>query len=325
MDTIDITLTLGRPLDEQKIKDIKENINWISKLRCKENKYSFVISFPKFFYHLNNAYLVETQKDIDTVLHDVVKIFENYHIQEAYTKRIDYPFTFYMPKERSFNSYFELFRLVGIIKKENPAGNSKYYGGIVKDEKETIIFTNTTNTNNFSKRVMIYNQALKIKESRESSYENTMNQFPNLEKRMRIEVAFKKEINILNGKFLNLDLGKIKREYARYLKNEIFNKRNINEGITSQIENLTRYLEEKYPGNISWINLMTNKIIDSDQVISSDIFNAAIKKTNLSERGKQNSRKTLRNIARETDMDYENIGKDFNEIITTVLEQSRRS
>ncbi|UUV17566.1 hypothetical protein NRK67_01670 [Fusobacteria bacterium ZRK30] len=324
MDTIDIRLILGRPLDEQKIKYIKENIKWISKLGYKENKCSFVISFPKFFYPINNAYLVETQREVDMVLHDVIRIFENYHIQEAYTKRIDYPFTFNMPEGRTFNSYFELFRLVGIIKKANPAGNSKYYGSIVRDEKETVIFTNTTNTNNFSKRVMIYNQAIKIKESKASSYEDTINKFPNLERRMRIEIAFKEEVNILDGKSLRLDLGKIKRKYASYLANGIFNKRSIDEGIKIQIENLNRCLEEKYPGNIKWKNLMMNKIIDPGQVISSDIFNAAIKKTNLSERGKQSSRKALRDTASETEMVYENIGKDLNEIMMAILEQSRK-
>jgi hypothetical protein len=323
MDTVDVRLTLGRSLDTQKVKNIEEEIKWISRLKYWDNKCSFIISFPKFFYPINNAYLVETQREIDLVLNEVSKIFENYKIEEAYTKRVDYPFTFIMPEGRTFNSYFELFRLVGIIRSENPAGNSKYYGSIPKDEKETVIFTNTTNTNNFSKKVSIYNQALKIQESRASSYDNTVEKFPYLERRMRIEVAFKKEINILDRGSLRLDLRTLKREAAYYIAEEIFNKKKINDGIVAQTDNLIRDLQEKYEKNINWNRVVSNKIMDPDQVISKDIFNAAIKQLNLSERGKQNARRTLRKIVTDTKVTYENIDKDIRSIMLEVLRQSR--
>ena len=323
MDTVDKILILGKPLDCSQVKYIEENIKWISGLKYWDNKCSFTISFPKFFYPVNNAYLVETQKDVDQVLCEVTKIFKNYDIQEAYTKRIDYPFTFNMPEGRTFNSYYELFRLVGIIRSENPAGNSKYYGSVLKDEKETIIFTNTTNTNNFSKRTMIYNQALKIRETRGSSYESTLDRFPDLENRMRIEVSFKKEINLLKNGVLKLDLGKIKREYAKYMANEIFNKRSIDEGLKTQIDNLSVYLKEKYSTNINWHKMVAYKMTDPNQVISKDVFNSMIKHLDLSDRGKQNARKTLRKISEETKMTYENIGKDVNNIMTAVLMQAK--
>jgi hypothetical protein len=272
---------------------------------------------------MNNAYLVETQKDVDLVLNSICKIFENYNIQEAYSKRIDYPFTFIMPAGRTFNSYFELFRLVGIIKSKNSPGNSKYYGSLVNDEKETAIFTNTTNVSNFSKRVMIYNQALKIMESRSSSYDETLNKFNDLEHRMRIEVSFKRDTDLLQGKTLKLDLGKIKREYANYLANEIFGRRNIEEGINAQSENLLRYLKDRYSTNINWNKMIAYKITDPNQVISKDIFNSVVKELNLSDRGKQNARKTLRKISLETSMNYENIEKDVKSIMISILKQSK--
>ena len=325
MDTVDVRLTLGRPLEATHINYIVENIKWISRLRYWDNKCSFVVSFPKFFYSMNNAYLVETQKDVDLVLNSICKIFENYNIQEAYSKRIDYPFTFIMPAGRTFNSYFELFRLVGIIKSKSSTGNSKYYGSLVNDEKETAIFTNTTNVSNFSKRVMLYNQALKIRESRHSSYDETLNKFNDLEQRMRIEVSFKREINLLQGKTLKLDLGKIKREYAYYLANEIFSRRSIEEGIKAQSENLLKHLKEKYSTNINWNKMVAYKITDQEQVISKDIFNSVVKELDLSDRGKQNARKTLREIAGETEMTYENIGKDLAELMTAVLMQAKKN
>ena len=324
MDTMDITLKLKQILNENKINNIKEK-RWIGRFReSGSNQYSFVISFPKFFYSENNAYLVKTQEEVNLVMTELTSCFEEYVIEEAYATRTDYPFTFIMPEERIFSSYFELFKLIALIKNEDfKNSNSKYYSNLANGEKESFMFTNTKNTNNYTKKVLIYNQALKLKETKISTYSETLDKFTDLERRMRIEVSLKKKQDILNNGNLETELKKVKKECLLYLFNNTFNKNRITKGIENQIFNLTTYLQNKYFKKINWTEVMVEKLNDSKTVFSQEIFTGAIKELKKSERGKENARKVIREIARNTEIFYMNIEKDLEDIIVSIGEEAK--
>ncbi len=332
MDTIDVELKLNKKLPKEVVSELR-NLEWISRFRTEDGlQYRFVISFPKYFYSKNNAYLVETQDEVNMVLGDVYNIFKKYGIEEAYTKRIDYPFTYLMPAERTFSSYFHLFRLVAIIRQEKSKGNGKFYGSLSTEAKESLIYTNTANINTYSKRALIYNQALKIKETKPSTYQETLKNFPDLKNRMRIEISFKENLNFLGTDGFQLDIEKIKRKYVSYLANHILNPNRIDEGIKTQIDLLVTFLKEKYInknsdciGRIKW-NEAFNKILhDPHYVFSKDIFNKAINEIYTSSRSKEDARRRIRNLAEISKISYEYIINDMKAIMLSILEQYKKS
>ena len=331
MDTIDVKLKLNEKLPEEVITNIR-TLEWIRNFRIENGLHCrFIISFPKYFYPKSNAYLVETQNQVNMVLEAVYNIFKKYDIREAYTKRIDYPFTYIMPTGRTFNSYFQLFKLVDLIKNENFKGNGKFYGRLSTEVKESFTITNTLNIHAYSKKVFVYNQALKIKETKNADYQETLEKFPDLIDRMRVEVSFKEDINLLGDDGFYLDLGSIKRRYASYLANHIFNKNKINEGIQNQIDLLVDYLKEKYiqknsdsKNRINWSKIFSVILYKPNYVFSIEIFNKAINEIYTSSRSKEDARKRIRDLSKEAEVSYEYIVKDMNAIMLSVLEQSKK-
>lgn len=207
MDTMDLHLTIGK---DQSL-DFLEEINWIDLyvLNLKENKYRLKIHLPLYFCE-TNAYLVQTQKEVDEVFRELYDLLSCVDIMEMKIVRVDYPFTYIMPEKDSFYKYNYFFNLLSKISKlESPIfRGAKFITGREEFLKnETFILTDSTNTNSYNNKIIFYNQKKKILDVKgENYYEEIEQMFPDLPFRMRIEVSKKKndKLNFKNYEVPNL-------------------------------------------------------------------------------------------------------------------------
>lgn len=212
MDTMDLHLTIGK---DQSL-DFLEEINWIDLyvLNLKENKYRLKIHLPLYFCE-TNAYLVQTQKEVDEVFRELYDLLSCVDIMEMKIVRVDYPFTYIMPEKDSFYKYNYFFNLLSkIIKLESPVfRGAKFITGREEFLKnETFILTDSTNTNSYNNKIIFYNQKKKILDIKGENYYKRIEQmFPDLPFRMRIEVSKKKNDKLDFENFEIPNLKKIKK------------------------------------------------------------------------------------------------------------------
>lgn len=330
MDTIDLKLTTKFEIPTEKLESLKDNNLWISKykvyhiIKKSEYFYKFVISFPKFF-HNTNSYLITTQKEVDKVLNLFYSYISKYDIISCNLTRVDYPFTYIMPEEIEFTEYYNLFRFLSQSTLNNNSckiKNGKYFASLFNKKKETFIFADAKDVSKGNNKIVIYNQYLCKKEKlEEHDFLKDLSKFPNLKRRMRIEVRLKKNKNIFSDfelapQPLYIDLKKIKNDSSKYLKENLFNiksftytQKQINDKIF-EIYNETKKLQI----NINWSKFYINlKAIDMI-ILDKNIINNFVEHTQYSTRGKENIIKTLRTYISK----YLNISQEFYSILSSI-------
>lgn len=310
MDTIDLKLTTKFEIPIEKLESLKDKNPWISKYKAYyaikkyEYSYKFVISFPKFF-HNTNSYLITTQKEVDKVLNAFYSYIKEYDIISCNLTRVDYPFTYIMPEKMEFTEYYNLFRFLAQSTLNNDLckiKNGKYFGSLFNEKKETFIFADAKDVSKGNNKIVIYNQYLCKKEKlEEQDFLQDLSKFPDLKRRMRIEVRLKKNKNIFSDfelapQPLYIDLRKIKSDSSKYLTENLFDTKSFTytqKQITDKIFEIYNETKE-LKTNINWSKFYVNlKAIDMIILDKSAIKNF-VEHTKYSKRGKENIIRILR-------------------------------
>ncbi|MGL5202139.1 hypothetical protein [Cetobacterium sp.] len=154
------------------------------------------ISYPRFFYG-SNVFLISTKDQCFQVQRwfseTIVRMSELIGAR-IYLERVDIPFTYIMPPDYDFHSYNKLYGIMAMVHAEKRIrGCRKMYADILTQRPETLIYTDTKTPSSYNNKVMIYNQFLNMeaKVDSEETLDMFVNQYPDLQYRMRIEVSKK--------------------------------------------------------------------------------------------------------------------------------------
>ena len=263
MDTISIRLEFT---DKEKVylKDIeriKNDLNlfksrlgytYVDVLEYNEERIIIKISYPRFLKG-HNAFLIT---NIDECL-DVQEYFVNTLFLYGYDKffsrinliRVDIPFTYYMEEGEYFCYYQNIFKIFAYIYKINEINASpKAIQDILSGKQETLYYADTKVIANYNSRVMIYNQAQNIEDKMGyKTYKEILNEFPDLRKRIRIEVSKRiKRDSMLIKEFARFNIfGHYFPRFKRYLLDNLLNVDNLETIYREKIENLTNLLVEE--------------------------------------------------------------------------------
>lgn len=166
------------------------------------------ISYPRFFYG-SNVFLITTKEQCFQVQRWFCEAIEKMAFligARIYLERVDIPFTYIMPPDYDFYSYNKLYGIMAMVHAEKRIkGSRKMYADILTQRPETLIYTDTKTPSSYNNKVMIYNQFLNVeaKVDSEETLEMFINQYPDLQYRMRIEVSKK----IRRNPFSIIDFG----------------------------------------------------------------------------------------------------------------------
>lgn len=170
------------------------------------------ISYPRFFYG-SNVFLITTKEQCFQVQRWFCEAIEKMVVLigvRIYLERVDIPFTYIMAPDYDFYSYNKLYGIMALVHAEKRVnGSRKMYADILTQRPETLIYTDTKTPSSYNNKVMIYNQFVNVqaKTDREETLEMFINQYPDLQYRIRIEVSKKIRRNPFTIKdFGNLDM-----------------------------------------------------------------------------------------------------------------------
>ena len=202
-------------------------------------EFNLKVSYPRFYKGIN-AFLVtnptlclEVNKYLVNSLGQVLS-YQGYKISYISLIRVDIPFTYYMPDDLTFEKYFNVFKIMAHIYHNTRANtitaDVKGIIDMISTNIETVTFTSTRGSGG-NKEITIYNQYLNIerKTSSPSQFDEYMNLYPNLKKRIRIEVS--KRINrgyFSPAVFASFDiLGAYGEQCKDFLMKYLFNKKQL--------------------------------------------------------------------------------------------------
>ncbi|GLI57783.1 hypothetical protein PM10SUCC1_32970 [Propionigenium maris DSM 9537] len=250
MDTIDIKIKLSKELGAEEREALRKSRRWIHKVNKGryDTELMMVVSLPKYF-HPTNSYLITKEVEVKEVLVAVKKAITNIpdikvKIEKATVIRVDYPFTYIMREQYNFNSYRNIMYILGGA---TDLVRSKNFEDTRSKEKETFYYCDNDHTRKASNKIIIYDQGKKIKDKDltpdKQDYDLALKDFPELERRMRIEVSLSTNIDINQ-----LKLKKIKKEAYKFLERHLFNDELIENYINEKVKNLVSLMrrEGKY-------------------------------------------------------------------------------
>ncbi len=288
MDTINLEVTLAKEINYEERKVLKSK-RWIKSVRLKKDfTYLIGISFPQYFY-ATNAYLISRQSEIDKVvgeLYTAIQELDN-KIEEAIVTRVDYPFTYLMDEDRSFDSYRNIFEVLG---KASNMSSVKSIEEVRKNNKETYTLADSPDIRRAKNKVVIYNQAKKLKDRNEELYQESKKDFPDLDKRMRIEASLTVE-----EKLKRLDLKKVKKEAYAFVEEKVFNEDTIDEFLTFEGERLGKKLIQKRGDK----NFRHREFIYKENPLSYDVVKIGAKKAYEVRRSKEDFCDSARQVLKE--------------------------
>lgn len=300
MDTINVTIKLEKQLtmEQQKVFFSGEVKSWIfkfkevtSQMTRAQNTYTFSLSFPRFYDKETNAYLVTKQSEVDLVIQtltDLIELELGNKIISAVVTRVDYPFTFLMDEGRDYNSYRGIFEILARASKITTVKNIEE---MRKRKKETHIFSSSRDSTKRVNKIMVYNQFKKIKDKYSRLYLKIQKRYPELEKRMRIEISLKTDI-----KLKKLRLKKIKSKTYEYIIEHLFDEKLIEQFLIQEVLRLTKALQkEKELNNRVYVE----SFILRENPVSYEVMREVVKRVYLSTRSKENFMKNTRIAFRE--------------------------
>lgn len=259
MDTISIKLEYS---DKYKIylselKSVERNINsfkseygytYIDVLDSNEKCMIIKISYPRFFKG-SNAFLITKVSECLEVQEYFVQQLKSYGYINLFPSinliRVDIPFTYYMKEEEYFCHYQNIFKIFAYIYKKNePNASPKAIQDILSGKQETLYYADTKVIANYNSRIMIYNQDLNISDKYKDIYQNIIKEFPDLKKRIRIEVSKRvrrKSMGIFN--FTKFDIfGLYFPKFKRYLLDNLLNIDDLETLYKERVEEFTNLL-----------------------------------------------------------------------------------
>lgn len=237
MDTIDIKFKVNKGVNGDIREALKKSQRWIHSV--KKGRYDtdliVVVSLPKY-YDVTNAYLITKETEVKEVLVAIIKLITGIGviIEKATVIRVDYPFTYIMEEEYNFNSYRNIMYILG---ESTDLVRSKNFEDTKSRQKETFYYCDSDHTRKASNKVIIYDQGKKLSDKDitpdKQEYNRALATFPELNRRMRIEVSLTVDIDITH-----LKLKKVKRLAHSFLEKHLFNKELINGYIAIRIRQL---------------------------------------------------------------------------------------
>lgn len=243
-------------------------------------EFNIKVSYPRFFrginaFLLNNPFLC-TQVNLHLV-NSLKGILNNFYYEIKYISliRVDIPFTYYMNDNLSFDKYFNVFRILSYIYYNtristtiNP--NVKGIIDMITTDIETVTFTSARGSGG-NKEVTIYNQYLNIerKTSSPSQFGKYLEIYPDLKKRIRIEVC--KRINRENfspDDFAHFDiLSTYGKQCKDFLLKYLFDKKQLEIIYNLFYQNLDKSFKDyiftySRISYISWLYMNKELLID---------------------------------------------------------------
>ncbi|WP_338964172.1 hypothetical protein [Fusobacterium nucleatum] len=314
MDTISIKLEYS---DKYKIylnelESIKRNLNsfkseygytYIDVLESNEKCMIIKISYPRFFKG-NNAFLITKISECLEVqeyfvqqlkLYGYINFFPNINLI-----RVDIPFTYYMKGEEDFCYYQNIFKIFAYIYKKNKLNASpKAIQDILSGKQETLYYTDTKVIANYNSRIMIYNQDLNISDKYKDTYQNIIKEFPDLKKRIRIEVSKRiKKASIFIKDFANFNiLGHYFSSFKKYLLDNLINTDDLEIIYREKVEELTNLLiQEREKRNFTYEAFLLEYIND---IWDYEILRRAVKKATANVKTYENAITSIRKILKK--------------------------
>lgn len=318
MDTVNLIVVLKDEITNEERIFLKSK-RWIKSIKAKsDSTYKIGISFPQYFY-VTNAYLLTKQSEVDEVIRGLDDLFHqiNNKIIEANLVRVDYPFTYLIEEPLEFNSYTNLLEILG---KSNKMASSKSIEETKLNNKETYTFADNKNIRRAKNKVVIYNQAQKLKDLNLGLYESSKKEFPNLDQRMRIEASLE-----VDQDWYKLDLKEVKENSYNFIDENIFNEDNIEEFINTESNKFSDHLiEERSKGNINH-----SEFIYKEAPLSYEIVKKGSKKAYPKARGREEFLKSSKKIFVEKfekeKIIYIGIPKEIKKIKNSLKEETKNS
>ena len=307
-------------------------------------EFNIKVSYPRFFKGIN-AFLLENpllckQVNLHLVnsLKEILSIF-NYTLRDISLIRVDIPFTYYMKDNLDFDKYFNVFRILSHVYYNTRISttispNVKGIIDMLSTNIETVTFTSARGSGG-NKEITIYNQYLNIerKTSSPSQFEEYMDLYPNLKKRIRIEVS--KRINRGNFSpdgFAYFDiLGTYGEQCKDFLLKYLFNKKQLEIVYNLFYQDLDNSFKRYFftygrINYINWLHMNKELLIDYDvirAVLVNNIPNYKTLESAITTVRKELSNLTLLNVffviedIKKTITDYK-FSVDNNEVIESV-------
>lgn len=343
MDTMQLGLMFDEDIDisrreQQRIQNKIESIQSpIGNMFCDVIKFSTIsnkviikVSFPRYFYH-NNAYLVESSEECFKVQKTLIKELKKSFGEDLKTisvERIDIPFTYIMDKNCAFTDYNNIYKVAALIFGiKHKKSVSKSIIDTITEDRETITYADTTTISGYNKKVMIYDQYLNLKtklgkHSRE--FKDTIKDFPELKRRMRIEVSKRTpRIPISLKEFSKYDFFKDSSEkYKKLLLKELLNNESLENIYEKEIKKLSKILKkyrEKKGKRFKYENFI---MVEMKNIYDYKILRGALKvilKNNKSlENGVSQVRRILKELEEEDGLKILEVKKEIKKIRKTI-------
>ena len=235
MDTVEYLIFLNKALSEEDLQQLK-CLGVIKSIRISIHGWIIEVIIPRHFF-INNAYLITKQKEVNKAMSEVIEsiVALGYKIEKIETLRVDYPFTCIRDPQESFNSYRQIWEWFGSAS-ELQKWSVKDTG--CKKARETYTMHDTLKLGKSRNKIVIYDQHAKMKQKLSKSlFAKTLEEYPELENRSRIEVV-QRHRQVYRGSYPSLK--KIKNRSYEILEEVIFSKLELAKKET--IEELTRKL-----------------------------------------------------------------------------------
>lgn len=224
-----------------------------------ETKIIVKLSFPRFYFE-NNAHLITTYAECAEVQKHFVKQLKEdkllSKIKAIRVTRVDIPFTYLIEEGKNFYDYTNVFKVLALaFTKTYKEIEVKSIVDTLKKREQTIIYADTPTISAYNKKITIYNQMknLDSKNREPIDMERTLEKYPDLPRRMRIEMSKRiKRKEMTLKEFGKYELFKeYLKKYKRELKELLFDEELLDRVYEEGVENLSEILEEEkeYRGN----------------------------------------------------------------------------
>lgn len=358
LDTISITIKLnnrtGEYFEEEifyQIQQILTNIRYCDILKIKPNEKAICVklSYPRYFY-ANNAYLIKSAEECLMVNFNFVNTLRNeinLYEQRTYGSggtllswfdsnvsitltRVDIAFTHLMQEIETFNGYKNIYKILDKVYRHfNQKAIPKKFAVIETEAVETLIFANGPKYKDANQKVTIYNQYQKFRDyyadSNPEVLENTLQSYPDLSTRMRIEASKRIRRNLFTpyefGQFDIFNAYVI--QYCEYALENLFNVEVIEYTYRKQIERLKQVLIiERAYSNFTYQNFVHRYI---DDIWDYDMLRIAIMEStdnmNSGYKACSSVRETLEIYQQQTGIIFFGIKNKIQEIRNTLIKQ----
>lgn len=219
----------------------------------KETKIMVKLSFPRFYFE-NNAYLITTYVECRKVQkHFVEQLQKNKLLKKVKAikiTRVDIPFTYLMREDKEFYDYSNVFKILeSAFTKEYPRIEGKSLVDTKKKREQTVTFTDSPSLAAYNTKIMIYNQKLNLdsKLKGDIDIKKTLERFPDLPRRMRIEMSKRinrKEMSLEDFKKFQL-FKEYLNKYKQELKKLLFDEKLLDTVYEEETEKLAEILDEE--------------------------------------------------------------------------------